>query len=220
MKLEELERRIDQLILKGKSVKLIRANDYQSYADAGDFAGFRAASLSTIERLFGSHHVYWNEFNEATSDTWNTNLYSGINILESIKDEIRGGWLVSVKGLVSAEVFSDFLDMAKHLLDEGYKDAAAVMIGSVLEEHLRNLCGKYSIEVETEKEDRMVPKKSDQLNSELAKANAYGKLEQKNITAWLDLRNKAAHGKYSDYEKSQVDLMYQGVLDFMTRVPL
>lgn len=40
-------------------------------------------------------------------------------------------------------------------------------------------------------------------------------LEQKNITAWLDLRNKAAHCKYDEYSIEQVNLMYQGVLNFI-----
>ena len=38
---------------------------------------------------------------------------------------------------------NDFLDMAYHLLENDYKDASAVMIGSVLEEHLRQLCNKF-----------------------------------------------------------------------------
>ena len=54
-------------------------------------------------------------------------------------------------------------------------------------------------------------------NSELASNAIYNKLEQKNVTAWIDLRNKAAHGKYSEYTVTQVELMYQGVLDFLLR---
>jgi hypothetical protein len=59
----------------------------------------------------------------------------GIGILTAARNEIAGGWLFTTKGLVSAELFSDFLDMASHLLAEKYKDPAAVMAGSVLEEH-------------------------------------------------------------------------------------
>ncbi|AIY39887.1 hypothetical protein LT85_0727 [Collimonas arenae] len=42
-------------------------------------------------------------------------------------------------------------------------------------------------------------------------------LDQKSVTAWLDLRNKAAHGKYSEYTKEQVEVMCQGVVNFMAR---
>lgn len=122
-----------------------------------------------------------------------------------------------MKDLVTAEIFSDFLEMAKYLLDENYKDASAVMIGSVLEEHLRQLSIRNGIPAEVLKDNKKVAKKADTLNSEIASKNVYNKLEQKNVTAWLDLRNKAAHGKYSEYSKQQVEIMYLGVLDFISR---
>ncbi len=63
------------------------------------------------------------------------------------------------------------------------------------------------------------PKKSDLMNSDLAKATAYSKLDQKNVTAWLDLRNKAAHGHYNEYQAAQVGMLISGVRDFITRNP-
>lgn len=57
------------------------------------------------------------------------------------------------------------------------------------------------------------------MNADLAGANVYSKLDQKNVTAWLDLRNKAAHGKYGEYTKEQVALLIQSVRDFITRNP-
>jgi hypothetical protein len=141
----------------------------------------------------------------------------GRGILKAAKDESNKGWFVTVKGIISAEIFSDFLEMADYLLSEGYKDAAAVMIGSVLEEHLRQLCNKHGIPIEIIKNGKKEPKKAATLNDELAGKSVYNKLDQKQVTAWLDLRNKAAHGKYNGYEKEQVELMHQGVMDFMSR---
>ena len=57
------------------------------------------------------------------------------------------------------------------------------------------------------------------MNSELSNAEVYSKLEQKNITAWLDLRNKAAHGKFDEYTKEQVSIVLFGIRDFVSRVP-
>ena len=78
-------------------------------------------------------------------------MLSGIEILKSIKAEIQNGWFQSYKGIISSEIFSDFLEMASHLLDNGYKDASAVMIGGVLEEHLRQLCVTNGINTNIEK---------------------------------------------------------------------
>ena len=137
--------------------------------------------------------------------------------MAAIKNEIDGGWLTSVKGLITAEVFSDFFEMADHLLSNGYKDAAAVIIGSTLEEHLRQLCIRNSIETTIKADNAAVAKKADALNSDLAKADVYNKLDQKMVTAWLDLRNKAAHGQYGEYNKEQVETMLRGVNEFCSR---
>jgi type III restriction enzyme len=56
--------------------------------------------------------------------------------------------------------------------------------------------------------------------NELTKAGAYGRLDQKQITAWLDLRNKAAHGHYDQYSHAQVQGLVAGIREFVTRVPI
>jgi hypothetical protein len=103
-------------------------------------------------------------------------------MLQALRDDYESGYLQSVVELVHADLFADFLDMADHLIQQGYKDPAAVVAGSVLEEHLRKLCDKHGIDVL--KADG-TPKKADALNSELAGAGAYSKLDQKSVTAWL-----------------------------------
>lgn len=55
------------------------------------------------------------------------------------------------------------------------------------------------------------------MNVDLAKAGVYNALSQKSVLAWLDLRNKAAHGKYGEYTIMEVQLMQQGVTDFIAR---
>ena len=107
--------------------------------------------------------------------------------------------------------------MAAHLRQEGYKDPAAVMIGGVLEEHLRQLCIKSGIDPTYPKDGKDLPKTADRMNNDLTGANIYNKLYQKNVTSWLDLRNKAAHGHYSEYDAKQVELMEAGVLDFIAK---
>lgn len=207
----DLIKRIDQLLGQGQSVLSTKkfgkwSNDY---VEMGLLMGFRTASLSFIKNLYGESHPYFKNFDERVKRQAYYETENGINILNSIKNEIQNDWLISIKQMVSAEIFSDFFEMSKYLLDLKYKDPAAVMIGSVLEEHLRLLCKNNSIDITYLKNGDTIPKKADTLNADLAKSGIYGVLEQKNITAWLDLRNRAAHGKYSEYSQEQVDLMYQ-----------
>jgi hypothetical protein len=137
-------------------------------------------------------------------------------ILLALRSDYESGYLQSVVELVHAELFADFLEMADYLLEQGYKDPAAVVAGSVLEAHLRKLCDKQSIVVF--KPDG-TSKKADTLNSELTAANVYSKLDQKSVTSWLGLRNEAAHGNYTAYTTEQVKLMLQGVQNFASRYP-
>lgn len=222
MTIADLVSRVDELLSLGQQVLSTRhstGGKYNvDYVKESNMAGFRSAALSFIDRVYGSSHPHFTEFNKQTESHLLKDAERGIAILQAVRSEISGGWLFTVKGLIAAELFSDFLEMAEHLLDAGYKDPAAVMIGSVLEEHLRQLCVKHSIETEEEKDSKTLSKKADRLNADLAKVNVYTKLDQKQVTAWLDLRNNAAHGKYDVYTHEQVSQFMTGVIGFMTRV--
>ena len=218
MKIEDIKRRVNELIdLANYVISTQKRSDYGTYVNDIDYNEFRSSTLSFLQNIFGIEHPFYNEFNTKVIGSQVHYSEKGLGILNAAKNEIDGGWLFTIKGLISAEIFSDFLEMAEYLLQEGYKDPAAVMTGSVLEEHIRQLCIKNSIPIEIIKDSKSIPKKADLLNSELSSANIYNKLDQKSITSWLDLRNKAAHGKYNEYTKEQVELMYHGVTNFISR---
>ena len=139
-----------------------------------------------------------------------------IGAAKSLLGDARNGYLKSLTELIHADVFTDYLEMADHLNDAGYKDAAAVLSGSTLEAHIKQLCNKSDISLDNNAEK---PKKTSVLNADLAKIPAYSKTDAKNVTAWLGLRNDAAHGDYSKYDQQQVKLMTSSVRDFITRNP-
>lgn len=165
-----------------------------------------AIVAATIDRLAPSGSKY-----RATVDGI---LIRKIGSLRALRRDYDEGYLSTVQGLIRSELFADFLEMAEHLLEQGYKDPAAVLVGGVLEEHLRALCSARSIA--TSLSGR--PKKADAMNAELAAAEAYNKLDQKSVTAWLDLRNKAAHAQYSEYALEHVTTMLLGVREFAARI--
>jgi hypothetical protein len=220
MKIEQIRDRLEEIIkLSERVLATEEYNDMGSnYVKTELYQEFRATGLSFFRNSFGEKHPFYLEFKKGVNNSYIENIQQGRGVLKAAKQEIVGGWIFTVKGLVSSEIFSDFLEMAEHLLKEGYKDPSAVMIGSVLEEHLRQLCAKHSIDIYKIKNGKPIPKKADLLNSELASAAIYNKLDQKSITSWLDLRNNAAHGKYGEYSKEQVEFMYHGVSNFMMRI--
>lgn len=215
---EDLLKRVDELVSLHEASALLHATTGSHGKDrAIAHAQARSATLSFLSAVFGPSHPYYTDFLKATN-----NVHEGhsavvsIGILAAIKGEVAGGWLGDLRGLVSGGIFADFLEMAGHLLSEEYKDAAAVIAGSALEGHLRELCLKAAV-TPTHADGKN--KKADLINSELAAKAAYSKLDQKNVTAWLAIRNHAAHGEYGKYVEGQVRLLVDGVRDFITRNP-
>jgi hypothetical protein len=177
----------------------------------GPYVGFRVACLSFISTLFGTSHSYYKEFDSTVNDSYTYNTERGVEILKSIKNEIEQGWLTSIRALVVADVFADFVEMAEHLLKEGYKDAAAIILGSVLEDTLRKIALRNGIAITN---DKGKPLTIEPLNIEVAKKEVYNSLIKKQVTAWADLRNNAAHGHYDEYNSDQVKDMLTYVTHF------
>ncbi len=180
---------------------------YDDLSDLGDAVHVEVHTVlgATLDRLAPPGSRYREALRRSSQDM--------VGALKALRRDYDAGYLARVQGLIRAEVFADFLEMAGHLLGQGYKDPAAVLAGGVLEEHLRTLCATQGIS--TLAAGR--PKKADTMNAELGAAGVYNKLDQKNVTAWLDLRNKAAHGQYDQYTADQVATMLSGVQEFAAR---
>ncbi len=179
------------------------------------YAELKNSTKSLVLKLYGNEHPFYLDLNKSLTNFGGADNAKGI--LNAIKLEIKDGFILSIRDLVSGEVFSDFIEMAEYFLKEKYKDPAAVIIGSVLENRLRSLMSANNIDTLDQKGK---PKKASSLNDELYKADIYGKLDQKSIVAWLDLRNQAAHGHYTEYNQQQVEMMLNYVRDFINRIKL
>jgi len=131
--------------------------------------------------------------------------------LKGLQSAFNAGLFQDLKLLLQADIFADFLEMAEHLLAEGYKDAAAVMIGGVLEDALRKLSQGEGLSIVN---DQGRPLTIEPMNVNLAKANVYPPLTKKQITSWADLRNNAAHGNYATYSGTHVKEMLMFVQRF------
>lgn len=122
-------------------------------------------------------------------------------IFKAAKDDYESGLLSNFKALVQAEIFDSELEQARELLKSKYIGAAAVVAGVVLETALRDMCIQNDIPIS----------KLDKMNSDLAKAGAYNKFQQKRVTAIAELRNQAAHGHWVDLSVNNVEAMINDV---------
>lgn len=178
--------------------------------DEGLFYQWKAGALSFLKAVFGSDSTHFQEFKENCKYSNYSDALRGQSVLKAAKEDIEGGYLRKLETLVSADVFTDFLEMAEHLLEQGYKDPAASLIGAVLEDGLRKIAKNNSIQLKS-KED------ISSLNQKLADAPTpiYNRLTQKRIQVWNDIRNNADHGHFSEYTSDNVKEMLNGVRDFL-----
>jgi hypothetical protein len=178
------------------------------------------ACVAAIERFTEPESAYRRTAQEPSANQWlssdSSTLVHIIGVLLALRADIDAGYLRTIEELVHAEVFADFLEMASELQKSGYKDAAAVIAGSTLEEHLRKLAGKAQIPTTTGKGDFA---KASRLNDDLKATSVYNALQHRSVQAWLDLRNDAAHGNYGEYDHKQVAALIRDVGDFMARHP-
>ena len=214
-----LEKQLDGIVTEyGAAKARSQYDDCSDVLKEQDVKALQTRCLAAIERVVGTSSSYYESANRILKEknhAWG-HLAGLVGVVQSLLFDLRNGYLKSLEELIHADVFADFLEMAEHLTGTGYKDAAAVVAGSTLEAHLRKLAAKQGVNVLT---SAGKPVKADTLNAEIVKAGGYSKLDQKSITAWLGLRNDAAHGNYTAYDKNQVTLLVAGIRDFITRNP-
>ena len=211
---------IDQVLAEHQDLKSkSRFDDYSDQPEP-DVARVASRLSSSIDRLAptGSYFKkYLEQINNAEKGGHpGTRIDKLVGNLSALKREYELGHFQSFAELIHADTAVGFIQMAEDLHGQGYKDAAAVIAGSLLEQHLRELCTKNQIVLNQANGKH---KKADTLNAELAANAVYSKLDQKNVTSWLGLRNEAAHGNYSAYNEQQVALMISAIQDFMARNP-
>lgn len=136
-------------------------------------------------------------------------------VLQAIRADFEAGYVRTFEALVHSAVFEDFLDMASELLTKAYKDSAAVIAGSVLEEHVRSLATRHGRNLT----DGKLPRSVDTLLIELVKDGQFSESQRKLAVGWYGLRTDAAHGRYENVVAGEVGRMIEGIREFMLRYP-
>ena len=216
---DEILARLDALIQKAGNVLRTQkaepdvASGYstgRAIVNLEAFSEWQTQSSTYLSNLLGPNSTYGQKFNAQVEHAYPGDVSVGLGILRGVREDVEGGYLKRIEALVSADIFSDFLDMAEYLLEEGYKDPAASLIGAVLENGLRKICANRGITIKSRE-------KISSLNQKLANDGAYNRLTQKEIEVWNEVRNNAAHGHFDEYDDKKVKDMRKGVRDFLER---
>lgn len=177
--------------------------------DAALFHEWSAGGLSFLSSVFGGDHPHARRFSDQVQIPRQPPAVQGQAVLRAAKTDLEGGYLVSVESLVAADIFTDFLEMAEHLLEQGFHEPAASLTGAVLEDGLRKLC---------ERNDVQVRPKSDDLNAltqKLVDKKVFNRLVQKQVSVWAEVRNNADHGHFDEFTREDVRGMLDGVRNLL-----
>ena len=220
--LPEIDKQLEQYSKHAEQVRLAGGSWFE--VDIREATEFVTAGMALISRVAGADSEFGRPAAKMLAEYDSGFMPKVMPVvaggLGALGNAVRSGYLDSLEELVHAEVFTDFLDMAEHLLEHKYQDSAAVLVGGVLEGHLRKLCAKNGIPTErVDKGGKSRRKKVEMMNTELAKAGVYSTADQKNVTAWYGIRLDPAHGNYGKHTNEEVKVMLLGVREFVARHP-
>ena len=205
---EELEEQASQLESSKKVLRTEIIGGTNEVIDIYLLLSWKVKVKNLLSKVCGEDSQHFKQFQREENRPRHT-TYGIFNAFKAVflaaKEDFEGGYLSSIKTLVQAEVFDSQLEQANELFSSGYYTAAAVIAGVVLETALRELCDRSGIP----------HGKLDKMNSDLAKAGVYNKLNQKRITAIADIRNSAAHGKQDEFTVQDVSDMIKDVSRFL-----
>lgn len=218
MKLDErIQKRLASLIDKGEHVLKTKKPPPRgvisfSTVDTRRYAEWRSQALAMLTQVFGSAHTYTASF-EAEVERHPRPDYTetGLGILRAALDDVEHGDLETLQEMASAEVFSDFLDQADHLLENGYSAPAASLAGAVLENGLRALAKRKGVPVKAR--DNL-----QSLNNKIAEKGVYNRLRQKQVSSWTEVRNTAVHGRFDGFDDNDVASLIKGVRSLLSSV--
>ena len=213
--IQKLSERFDQLFEETKEIEATRGTQHNqlvgnvNVVDNEKTLTWKVKSKNLLVSTCGKDSQHYEEFIKAEKLRSYETQWDAFKRMKSVfiaaMDDYKNGYLTSLKNLIQADVFDSELEQAQELLSSGYKLAAAVIAGVVLETTLRDICYQNALTIG----------KLDKMNSDLVKAGVYNKLQQKRITALADIRNSAAHGKPEEFTDSDVAIMIRDIEQFL-----
>ena len=202
----KLLEQIDYFLTLSKEV--LNTGGEWGHLDGAKFHEWKTGVENLIKKIAGERSDFYKDTLKNVRVCHISSVEAGIGILKGLKNALEQGLLGEIEDLVRAEVFTDFLETAEHLLERGHKDPAAFLVGTVLENGLRRIAGKHNVAV---KDNDNIGS----LNTKLSDSKVYNKLELSQIQSWKKIRDSANHGKFDEYKTHKVESMLEGVRRFL-----
>jgi len=184
------------------------------------FMTWRTSCVSIIEQLVSPSSPNWNRVRNFAGYAADEELLKrGLAVVVAVRDELERGFLDGLGSHIEAALTGDYMGQAERLLGEGIPGQhdhvpAAVLAGAILERTLRMLCENHSPPIPTMKRNDE-PFAMNALIDALRKTDAITETWAKQLRAWADIRNHAAHGRFDQFNRPQVEAMIPGIRRFI-----
>ena len=176
-----------------------------------------AGTVSLASQIWGESGAYVLTTKQLREDMHKSNWISNAKakftvtqchgILRSMASDIRGGRLGSLRLEYQGQVFADFLNAAKHALNENRKDVAAVLAAAALEDTLKRYAEAKALDVEDTELSNVV--------NALKGAGLLSATQGTLLKGMVQFRNKALHAEWTKIETTEVQTVIAFLGEFL-----
>jgi len=214
-KLKRYAERIKKLIQEGMEIsKLEKPSSVGPFIQDEDqirVNSWYTSVRNILETSFGQKSPQFHQFIKETKDGTKHidhayDIHPIVGILEGALSDLENGFLMGQEFIIASDIFDSVLEQAKYLNQSDHKDPAAVLSRVVVEDALKRMARVEGIS------DIL---KASQINDELKKIGRYPQPQWRQIQAWLDIGNAAAHGKFDQYNQDDVQRMIEDIERFL-----
>jgi hypothetical protein len=180
-----------------------------SHVPTGIWQKWATSCQNLIKAVFGSDSPHYQNFTKSFDNCagYDYDIKALQGFFRSAKEDFDGGYVFNVDLRVSGEVFGDFISMARHSLNEGHKDVAAVLACAALEDALKRYAEVNGINID---DNSMI----EVVNSLKAKGLVSG-AQKSLLNTMPKLRNYAMHANWEKITPPDVSSVIGFVEQFL-----
>jgi len=195
-------RKIDELLVR---VDPVKSSWWSSKVGGGfeDTVGFESLyteAISLFSSIYGTNNPHYERAIYFYQEGDIHALQQTEGLLIGTKGNLQSGLLEDLKSELLIDIKSDFLETARHLLEDGQKDPAAVLACIVLEDSIKRLVARHSVKGADNKEIGVAA-------GLLYKAGVIEKSTNQSIQNFKNLRNAALHAEWDQVSRESVGLL-------------
>jgi len=128
-------------------------------------------------------------------------------LLKAAKEDADYGLLGKIEFNIAGATFDDFLDHAEEYHKGNKKMESSVLASAVLEDTVKKICNKNSINPSG--------KRLDDLVTQLVQTDILTRVKAKRVRSFAGVRNHALHAEWDEFDISDVGAMIKGVRELI-----